>query len=124
MEVLLTITRAYSPLTEEVVANYRNRTMNDFHVGTPQPEGSLFRFNSDLSRHFIKDKLSIPNGIGWSQDDKTMYFVSSTDKNLLAFDYDSTTGNVSNERIFWTLEGEGDPDGFAMDSEVCECFYV
>jgi len=53
-----------------------------------------------------------------------MYFVSSTDKNILAFDYDSATGNVSNERVFWTLEGEGDPDGFAMDSEVREALLI
>lgn len=100
-------------------------TMNDFHVGTPQPEGSLFRFDSDLSRHLIKDGLSIPNGISWSKDDKTMYFVSSTDKNILAFDFDSATGNVSNERVFWTLEGEGDPDGHVPDSEgyLWQCIY-
>lgn len=82
--------------------------------------GTLFRFNSDLSRHFIKDGLSIPNGIGWSQDDKTMYFVNSTEKKIEAFDYDAETGDVSNERVFWTSEGEGDPDGFAMDTEVGE----
>lgn len=82
--------------------------------------GTLFRFDSDLSRHFIKDGLSIPNGISWSKDDRTMYFVNSTEKTILAFDFDAATGNVTNERVFWTLEGDGDPDGHVQDTEVSD----
>jgi len=92
-------------------------TMNDFHVGPPQPEGTLFRFDSDLSRHTIRDGLTIPNGIGWSRDYKSLYFVHSTEKTIFAHDYDNATGNLSNPRVFWKLLTDGDPDGFKMDKD-------
>ncbi|CZR59192.1 related to senescence marker protein 30 [Phialocephala subalpina] len=92
-------------------------TMNDFHVGEPQAEGTLFRFNSDLTRHTIRPSLTIPNGIGWSSDQKTQYFVHSTEKKIFAFDYNPSTGDLSNERVWWEHDGSGDPDGFKMDAE-------
>jgi len=92
-------------------------TMNDFWVGEPQAEGTLFRFDSDLTRHTIRTSLTIPNGIGWSLDHKTLYFTHSTEKKILAFDYSSSTGAITNERVFWHHDGSGDPDGFKMDEE-------
>ncbi|PQE29420.1 SMP-30 Gluconolaconase LRE-like region protein [Rutstroemia sp. NJR-2017a WRK4] len=92
-------------------------TMNDFWVGEPQSEGTLFRFNSDLTRHTIRESLTIPNGIGWSADQTTLYFTHSTEKQMYAFDYDPQTGSLSNERVFWKHDGDGEPDGFKFDSE-------
>ncbi|KAF4622803.1 hypothetical protein G7Y89_g14222 [Cudoniella acicularis] len=90
-------------------------TMNDFWVGEPQPEGTLFRFDSDLSRHSFKSSLVIPNSIGWSIDHKTLYLVNTTEGHILAFDYDPETGDISNERTFWQHDGPGGPDGFRID---------
>jgi len=92
-------------------------TMDDFHVPENMPEGSLFRFDSDLTRHTIRDGLTIPNGIGWSRDQKTMYFVHSTEKTIFAHDYDNSTGSVTNPRAFWKLGSDSDPDGFKMDQD-------
>jgi sugar lactone lactonase YvrE len=83
---------------------------------TPAP-GTLFRFNSDLSRHTIRPSLTIPNGIGWSRDHKTLYFTHSTEKRIIAFDYAAETGDITNERVFWQHDGDGDPDGFKMDAD-------
>lgn len=77
--------------------------------------GTLFRFHSNLTRHTIRGALTIPNGIGWSPDHKTQYFVHSTEKRIFAYDYDSSTGSLSNERVFFEYQGEGDPDGFTID---------
>lgn len=79
--------------------------------------GTLFRFDSDLSRHPFKTSLMIPNSVGWSADRKTMYLVHSTEKRIIAFDYSASTGDISNERTFWQHDGSGDPDGFKMDAE-------
>ncbi|CZS93839.1 related to senescence marker protein 30 [Rhynchosporium agropyri] len=92
-------------------------TMNDFHVGEPQPEGSLYRFKSDLTRKTLRSSLTIPNSIGWSPDHKTLYFVHSTEKRIIAFDFDNSTGDITNERVFWQHDGQGDPDGFKIDTE-------
>lgn len=90
-------------------------TMNDFWVGSPQPEGSVFRFNTDLSRAELIGAVTIPNSIGWSPDYKTFYFVNSTEKKIIAFDYDVETGGIANERVFYKHGGPGNPDGFKID---------
>lgn len=65
----------------------------------------------------MTEGLTIPNGVGWSRDHKTLYFTHSTEGTIYAYDFDATDGSISNKRVFWKLEGEGDPDGFKMDSE-------
>ncbi|KAH8176325.1 SMP-30/Gluconolaconase/LRE-like region domain-containing protein [Sarocladium implicatum] len=88
-------------------------TMTDFGIGPFVAEGSLYRFGAS-KEEFIKD-LTIPNSVGWSPDNKTMYFTHSTTQQVFAFDYDATTGDVSNRRLFYTHDGTGDPDGFRVD---------
>lgn len=59
--------------------------------------------------------MIIPNSLGWSPDKKTMYFTHSTPQQVLAFDYDTDTGAVANQRVFYQHQGSGDPDGFRVD---------
>lgn len=92
-------------------------TMNDFHVGAPQPEGALFCFDGASSRRTVLSSLTIPNSVGWSADNKTLYFTHSSQRKILAFDFDVATGAVSNERVFYQHDGHGEPDGFAIDTE-------
>lgn len=63
------------------------------------------------------DSITISNGIVWSSDHKTMYYIDTPDENVKAFDYDVTTGDISNERIVVEIGGIGFPDGMAIDSE-------
>lgn len=65
----------------------------------------------------MRENLTIPNGIGWSSDQKTQYFTHSTEKRIIAFDYAPQTGAITNERVFWQHDGSGDPDGFKMDQD-------
>ena len=91
-------------------------TMNDPKVQDPIEEGVLFRLDPDLSLHRMIENVTIPNGIAWSADNKTMFFIDSPTKNIFALDFDAATGNISNQRVFFHLEDEeGVPDGFAMD---------
>jgi len=87
-------------------------------IEAPTDEGILFRLDHDGTLHMMQDKVTIPNGISWSRTDDTMFFTDSPVQNVYAFDYDSTTGNISNRRVFFHLEEEGiHPDGHAMDIE-------
>ncbi|UKZ63640.1 uncharacterized protein TrAtP1_004866 [Trichoderma atroviride] len=90
-------------------------TMTDFEHGEPQPEGFLARFDSSKSKEDVLTGLRIPNGIGWSPDNKTMYFTHSTSREVFAFDYSLETGAVSNKRLWYKHEGPGEPDGFRVD---------
>lgn len=87
-------------------------------------DGSLWRFDPDLTVHeVIKGGAGIPNGISWSPDDKTMYLADSSKHDILAYDFDAKSGEVSNERTFnKQIQPENGicvPDGHAMDVEGC-----
>ncbi|RFU73091.1 hypothetical protein TARUN_9165 [Trichoderma arundinaceum] len=90
-------------------------SMTDFEYGEPQPEGVLARFDSSKSKEEVLKDLSIPNGIGWSPDNKTMYFTHSKSREVFAFDYSPETGDVSNKRLWYRHDGPGEPDGFRVD---------
>lgn len=91
-------------------------SMTDFGFGDPKPEeGALYRFASE-SAYRVKGGVAIPNGIGWSPDQRTMYLAHSTAKKVLAFDY-APDGTVSNERILYQYDGAGEPDGLRVDEE-------
>lgn len=60
--------------------------------------------------------LTIPNSVGWSPDNKTMYFTHSKSREIFAFDYDLSGGGVSNKRLFYKHPTAGEPDGFRIDA--------
>ncbi|KAK4140344.1 uncharacterized protein C8A04DRAFT_32160 [Dichotomopilus funicola] len=91
-------------------------TMTDFNRGPFQPEGSLYRFTHGTAATRTRSGLTIPNSVGFSPDGRTMYFTHSTAREVIAWDYDES-GEVSNERVFYRHVGQGEPDGFRVDTE-------
>ena len=84
----------------------------------PTNQGSLYRLDTDLSVHKIFGDVAISNGIIWSLDHTTMYYIDTLRKNVRAFDYNDDTGDISNERVIIEVPEEiGMPDGMAIDSE-------
>jgi sugar lactone lactonase YvrE len=80
--------------------------------------GSLYRLDPDLSVTEIYTGIGISNGLGWSPDDRLMYYIDSLDYRVAVMDYDLATGQAGERRPFVTL-GSGDimPDGMAVDAE-------
>jgi sugar lactone lactonase YvrE len=79
--------------------------------------GSLWRLDPDGSITHIRDGLTIPNGIGWSLDRRTMYFIDSGPRLIRAFDFDAATGAISNERVLVAVDASvGSPDGLTIDT--------
>lgn len=93
-------------------------TMNDPKVQDPTDEGVLFRLDPDLTLHRMIERTSIPNGVGWTLDNKKMYFIDSPTRKIFVFDFDLASGAISNRQVFFHLADDelGVPDGFAMDS--------
>ncbi len=91
--------------------------MNDPKVTGFTDEGVLFRLDPDLKLHRMIENVTIPNGIGWTKDDKIMYFIDTPTMNIFKFDYGIDTGELSHKKVFFHYEGEGGPDGFVLDSE-------
>jgi sugar lactone lactonase YvrE len=62
------------------------------------------------------DGISIPNGITWTEDNKTLFVSDSPTRNIYAFDYDLATGGISSQRVFYhEADPDGQPDGQALD---------
>lgn len=81
-------------------------------------QGSLYRLDADLSIHKMLGNIGISNGIVWSLDQQTLYYIDSMAYTVRAFDYNNATGDISNERVVIQVTAEqGLPDGMAIDAE-------
>jgi sugar lactone lactonase YvrE len=62
--------------------------------------------------------VSISNGLGWSPDGTTMYYVDTPTQRIDRFEFDPVSGDIRDRREFVTIrEGGGRPDGITVDSE-------
>lgn len=83
-----------------------------------RPKGALYRLSPGGSCDRIEEGLQIPNALCWSPDGGTMYFADSYQKRIWAHDFDMEAGEMSNRRVFATIEdGAGSPDGATVDAE-------
>lgn len=103
----------------DAAGRYWVGTMNDPKVQSPTDEGVLFRLDPDLSLHRMLEEVSIPNGMGWTADNKKMYVTDTPTMTIFVFDFDLASGAISNKQVFFHYPDEelGGPDGLVMDSE-------
>lgn len=78
---------------------------------------ALFSFDSRVLKEVVPD-LTVSNGIGWSLDKKTMYFIDSPTKRVDSFDFDLESGELGNRRPFLLLSDlDAFPDGLTTDED-------
>jgi sugar lactone lactonase YvrE len=88
------------------------------HNITRAPEGVLYRLDRDHGELVAtKSGICIPNSLAWSPDGRTMYFADSLQYAIFAYDFDGTTGQMRNERVFVETRAPGFPDGSTIDAE-------
>ncbi|XP_034722192.1 regucalcin-like [Etheostoma cragini] len=56
--------------------------------------GSLFSVSSDLTVTRHLRQVDISNGLDWSLDQKTFFYIDSLSLSVDAFDYDLETGDI------------------------------
>ena len=77
---------------------------------------ALYRYDGALAR--VLDGVTLSNGIGWSADGSTMYYIDSLTYRVDAFDFDLASGSLGGRRAFVTVDQrDGLPDGLAVDDE-------
>ncbi|MDA8400736.1 MAG: SMP-30/gluconolactonase/LRE family protein [Actinomycetota bacterium] len=84
--------------------------------------GKLYRLDHDLRIAVVIDGVTESNGIGWSPDGGTMYYVDSgePDPVVRAFSYDREGHTLERVRVLVRVPREwGIPDGLVVDSEGC-----
>jgi len=86
---------------------------------TPQA-GAFYRYSGDGRLDRVLEHVTLSNGLGWSPDGGTMYYIDSMAYRVDRFDFDLATGEISDRRPFIVIErGAGIPDGLAVDHEGC-----
>ena len=80
--------------------------------------GALYSFDAaPSSRCHLRD-VSISNGLAWSLDGWTLYYIDSPTRRVDAFDFDPDSGTIGNRRTAITLPAGTDvPDGCTLDAE-------
>jgi sugar lactone lactonase YvrE len=79
---------------------------------------SLYRLDSDGVIHQMDTGFDICNGIGWSPDNQSMYFVDSTPRYIYTYDFNLERGEIENRRVFVDRSTQrGVPDGLTVDAE-------
>lgn len=87
------------------------------HLKAPA-HAALYRVDPDHGVHKVLDGVRMTNGIGWSPDDRVMYFTDTAAAAIYALDYDVETGAVGERRIFARTTPEtGWADGLTVDAE-------
>ncbi|MEI6083814.1 MAG: SMP-30/gluconolactonase/LRE family protein [Verrucomicrobiota bacterium] len=82
------------------------------------PIGSLYCLYPDLHVERKVTEVGCSNGIVWSLDHKTMYYIDTVLQRVDAFDFDLATGHISNRRVAITVPKEfGYPDGSTLDAD-------
>ena len=80
--------------------------------------GRLYRLDLDGTITKVLDDVGCPNGMGFTRDYKRMYFTDSAKGEIYLFDYDKSSGALSNRRVFLSMPKEqGCPDGMTVDAE-------
>ncbi len=87
-------------------------------VKGPRPVGRLYRLDRDGSVHVMLRDVGTSNGLAWSLDRRTFYYIDTALVRVDAFDYDDATGAIANRRTAITIPpGIGRPDGSTLDAE-------
>lgn len=80
--------------------------------------GTLYRLDNDLSVTGEITGVGCSNGLAWSADGNTFYFIDSLAHDVKAFDYDAKTSIMSNSRTIVQISPEmGYPDGMTIDND-------
>jgi len=85
--------------------------------GEKDPLGSLYSFDGTIVKKLLSD-VTISNGLTWSPDYKTFYFIDTPTREVRAFDYDVETGAIANPRLAISIPAAfGWPDGMTSDRQ-------
>jgi sugar lactone lactonase YvrE/DNA-binding IclR family transcriptional regulator len=89
-------------------------------MGATANRGSLFKVEADGQFTRMESGLTVANGLGWSPDNRLMYFTDSFRRTIYQYEFDLDAGTLSNRRPLIVLgPEEGSPDGLTVDQDGC-----
>jgi sugar lactone lactonase YvrE len=80
--------------------------------------GNLYMVDEQLQVKKQIENVSISNGLCWSLDHRFFYYIDTPTMEVVRYDYDNATGEISNKTTVISIPAkEGYPDGMTIDSE-------
>lgn len=83
-------------------------------------DGVLFYIGQDGKHHVRQTEVGLSNGLAWTQDCKTMYYVDSLKRAVDVMSVDPASGQISDRKALFNLADHGIggfPDGMTIDQE-------
>jgi len=120
---------------QHLVDPEKDKPNNRFNDGKCDPQGrfwvgsigndgtentaALYCYESNGHIEVKIPNVTISNGLVWSRNQKTFYYIDSITQSIHAYDYDPTSGSIANQKTIVTfdLQKEGVPDGMAIDEQ-------
>ncbi|MDX2225920.1 MAG: SMP-30/gluconolactonase/LRE family protein [Verrucomicrobiae bacterium] len=105
----------------DCIADARGRVLGGSYFYDPSgnyPLGKLFSVDPTGRVTILDEGFHLSNGLGFSPDNRTLYFADSAARTIYAYDYDLERGAVANRRVFVQAPAtDGLPDGLTVDAE-------
>jgi sugar lactone lactonase YvrE len=79
--------------------------------------GALYRLDHDGTASVVLTDVTISNGLAWSPDRATAYYIDTPTQRVDAFDYDTANGLTGRRTILHIPEDAGAPDGMTVDAD-------
>lgn len=81
-------------------------------------KGVVWRLDVDGTAHVALQPVTISNGLVWSLDGSTAYYIDTPTMRVDAFEFDADAGAFGERRpVVEVAKGQGRPDGMTIDSE-------
>jgi len=81
-------------------------------------QGSVFVVKADGTFTPVFSNVSISNGMAWSMDDTTFYYIDTPTQEVVQFDHDKATATLSNRTVVFKFPVDmGEPDGMTIDTD-------
>src|SRR5665213_242539 len=82
------------------------------------PAGNVYSMDGHFSIQKKISGVTVSNGMAWSLDRHTLYYIDSPSHEVVSYTYDEVTGNISDKkRIIEIVKEEGSPDGMTIDGD-------
>jgi sugar lactone lactonase YvrE len=87
-------------------------------MGEKNPSGALYSFSPNGSLQTLKRDVRISNGLAWSADHQTFYYIDTPTREIVAYEYDLASGAIANPRVVVRVpDSLGWPDGMTSDRQ-------
>jgi sugar lactone lactonase YvrE len=97
------------------------------HLGQESPDCALYCLEPDGSCRNMQRDIGCSNGLAWSEDGKTLFYIDTLTHKVDAFDFDIRTGNLSGRQTVIDFDSKeavtpgsppaGIPDGMTIDRD-------